>query len=227
MTYAVVLPWCVAPIYEKCARSLKLDNVLTVDNSGKAGRNLGIMRSHNLGIDYMRELDADWLVVMSAACRFGREGGRDFTGQLDEHTDAVVVYAEGVYGWHLIAFHRDTFEAIGRFDENFHPYGYDDCDLAIRVHKAFPSGRWAGVQCSVSDRAAGMAHSLKVGGVHVEAPPQLLYWEQKWGAPPGQDFPAYHDSPFGDPALPLGWWPSSPLTWGAAWDQPAPAERYG
>jgi hypothetical protein len=214
MTYVVVMPYRVEEWKQACLDTCRFDNLLLVDNTDV---NLGIMRAHNLGIDYMREIDADWLIVMSAAVRFGAPGGLDYIDALDANTDWAVIPAQGVFGWHLIAFRRDTIEAAGRWDEHFTPYGYDDVDYSIRIHKALPDHREGGVPVDLTD--AGMGHSLKLGGVKVENRKHLDYLKSKWGHEHGHDFPDYHDRPFGDPNNPVGYWP--PIN-GAAWDQPAP-----
>lgn len=137
MTYTAVLPWVYKPYRDAFMETCRLD-VFEVDNSR---RNLGIMRSHNLGIDRMREDGTEWLVVMSAALRFGPAGGLDLIDHLDHMTGHGVVEAAEVYGWHLIAFRRDIFDAIGKWDPNFSPYGFDDIDLSVRYRLAFREGR--------------------------------------------------------------------------------------
>lgn len=232
MRVAAVLPFVVPDYHHGCALTLRLPNVLHVDNSerGPYGRNLGVMRSHNMGIDYMREIGADWLVVISAAVRFGPPGGLDFLEALEVFPDAACVCAEDVFGWHLIAFPAETIEAAGRWDENFHPYGFDDNDYAIRVRKSRPGAEWVKVPVDVDDSLVGMGHSVKVGGVMdglratVNAEAQLRYFEAKWGNRPGVWFDEYHDTPFDNPWNDVGYWPSSPLTWGATYDARAPEE---
>lgn len=214
MKYVAVMPYIVEDFKEKCLAGCKFDPLLLVDNTSN---NLGIMRSHNLGVDLMREQDADWLVILSAAVRFGVEGGLDFISALDRREGHAVVNAEGLYGWHLMAFSRDCVEAAGRWDENFSPYGYDDNDLAIRIHKAMPDGTWSGVRCDVSDTIMG--HSLKLGGVHAPATPRLSYFIKKWGIAPGPPFEAFHDRPWNDPANDIGYWPEHN---GAEWNRCAP-----
>lgn len=221
MKTVAVLPFIVPHFKDVCLSNCKIDNVLVVDNTE---RNRGVMRSHNLGIDFMRREDADWLLVLSAAVRFAPDtGGRDFTEALaTTHAEAHVVNAVGVYGWHMIAFRRDVIDAVGRWDENYHPYGFDDNDLSIRIHKAMPDAKWWGVTVGVSDTIMG--HSIKVGGVDAPATPLLEYFKGKWGDVPGPPFDAYHDTPWGDPRHDVGYWPAPkhPDLAGGAWDEPAP-----
>ncbi len=214
MRFVAVLPYVLEEFKDRCLDRCMLDNVLLVDNRRT---NLGIMRSHNLGIDAMRELDADWLIVMSAAIRFGGRGGRDFTEALERMAGVAVVNAEGLFGWHLMAFSRATIEAAGRWDENFSPYGWDDCDYAIRVHKAQPGVPWEGVKVDVIDTI--MAHSIKLAGVKVDNGHHMEYFETKWGLLPGPPFPEFHDNPWGNPALDVRYWPPHG---DGRWDEAAP-----
>lgn len=214
MSYVAVMPYRVESWKQACLDTCRFDDLLLVDNTVT---NLGIMRAHNLGIDYMRERDADWLIVMSAAVRFGDPGGLDYVEQLEANTDWSVIPAQKVYGWHLIAFRREVIEAAGRWDENYSPYGYDDVDYSVRIWKALPDHKEGGVPVDLTD--AGMGHSLKLGGVKLDNGRLLRYLVSKWGAPHGQDFSVYWDHPFNDPTNDVGYWP--PIN-GAAWDRPAP-----
>lgn len=217
MKYVCVMPWMWRRFRNKCLAGCRLE-VLEVNNSEN---NLGIMRSHNLGVDEMHRQQADWLIIMSAAVRFGPEGGRDFVKALETtHAEAHVVNAVGLFGWHLMAFRRDVIEAVGRFDENFTPYGLDDNDLSIRIHKAMPEANWWGVTgLEVADTMMG--HSIKLAGLDTPYDPKLRYFTEKWGAGPGPPFEAYYDHPWNDETNPIGFWP--PIN-GARWDGPAPEE---
>jgi len=215
MSYVAVMPYVHRPWMERAMDTCALD-VMLVDNTEY---NRGIMRSHNLGIDRMREQDADWLIVMSAAVRFGKPGGLDFLDQLDKYADYGVVSAEPVLGWHLIAFSRETIELAGRWDENFTPYGWDDVDLAIRIHHESDREQRQ-VPCDVRD--AGKSHSLSLGGVTTDNEALMAYFVRKWGAPHGSAWDAYNACPFGDQCNPTGFWP--PIN-GAVWNGPAPREE--
>lgn len=210
-SYVAVLPWVHQPYRDAFMKTCRLD-VFEVDNSVD---NVGIMRSHNLGIDRMRETDAEWLVVMSAALRFGPAGGLDFIDHLDRMKGHRVVEAAGVFGWHLIAFGRDTLDAIGRWDPNFSPYGFDDIDLSVRYQLVYGNGGqlWDKVPVDVTDE--GMGHSIKLAGVDAPAGPRIDYFVGKWGRHPGRsDLPTY-EHPFNDPANPVGYWPEYE---GERWD---------
>ena len=71
--YVAVMPYRVQDWADACLATCRLDPLLLVDNTV---HNLGIMQSHNLGVDLIREQDADWLIILSAAVlrRTGRAG---------------------------------------------------------------------------------------------------------------------------------------------------------
>jgi hypothetical protein len=210
------MPWIWQAYRDAALSRCKLD-VFEVDNTNI---NLGVMRSHNLGIDEMHRVDADWLLILSAAVRFGPNGGLDFIKALETtHAEAHIVNCVGLFGWHLMAFRRDLIDTVGRWDENFYPYGFDDNDMAIRIRKGMPHANWWGVTgTEISDTTMG--HSIKLAKVHSPANPLLEYFAAKWGQEPhGQEFETFNDHPFNDPVNPIGYWP--PIH-GAEWDKPAP-----
>lgn len=137
MRYVAVMPWVDYLWRNDALQNCKID-VDLIDNSVN---NRGVPRSWNIGIDLMRARDADWLIVMSAALRFGTEGGQDFIRLLESKPDHRVVSALGTYGWHFIAFSRETVETAGRFDENFFPGYLEDIDYAIRMYRVKPDAR--------------------------------------------------------------------------------------
>ena len=127
--YVAVIPSVFQPYTDACVATCKLDNVVVVDNRS---RNLGIAASWNIGIRKMYNHRADWLIIISAAVRFGEPGGLDLVESMRTHPDAMGV-GGGLDGWHLIAFHRRTFDAVGWFDENFYPGYFEDADFGRRV----------------------------------------------------------------------------------------------
>lgn len=137
------------------------------------------MRSHNLGIDKMKEDDSDWLIVLSAAMRFGEPGGLDFIAELEKAPGDLVIEPSYIFGWHLIAFSRQVIEKVGRWDENFTPYGFDDLDYSWRIQKTFDitAPLWRKVSVDVSD--AGMAHSIHIGKVESDVNRLREYFKEK------------------------------------------------
>lgn len=212
-TYTAVLPYAYRPYRDAFMRRCRLD-VLEIDNTET---NRGVMCSHNLGIDEMRRAGSEWLIVMSAALRFDKgTGGLDFIERLDEHAGHRVVEAAGVYGWHLIAFHRSTLERIGRWDANFSPYGFDDIDMSVRYQLAFGSGGQLWDKVPVAVRDVGMAHSLKLGKVSADALPRIAYFQSKWGRHPGASDQPTYEHPFNDTTKPIQYWPAAG---GDSWDR--------
>jgi len=204
--YVCILPSIHEPWTEACLETCKI-RVRVIDNTQ---HNIGSVKSWNLGIDQMIQENAQWLVVLSAAIRFGPAGGLDFIQALDL-PGRLVVEASPVFGWHLIAFHRDLIATVGRFDENFFPYGYDDIDYSYRIQQGYDFEMnkdqwpfwWAKVPIQVED--AGMAHSLKLTNRVVgDMAAPLAYYTQKWGGPKGEE---RWRRPFGDPSNSIRYWP--------------------
>lgn len=211
MRYVAVMPWVDWIWRNDALLNCKID-VDLIDNSEN---NRGVPRSWNIGIDLMRARDADWLIVMSAALRFGNEGGRDFIRLLEAKPDHRVVSALGTYGWHFIAFSRETIETAGRFDENFFPGYLEDIDYGIRMYRVKPDAPWGAYPVDVKD--AGMAHALKKGKIQVDNEQIHSYFNHKWGRAPGGEWHEYNHRPFGHDEYPIAYWPTSPYT-GGSWN---------
>lgn len=231
MKFVAVLPYVWESYYQDCVKTMASElkaHTLFINNTEN---NLGIMRSHNKGIDYMEEQGADWLIIISAAVRFGELGGLDFIEQIEKHQDHHVIHAASenvvggkqsdpaggghnkVFGWHLTAFHRSVFETIGRWDVNFTPYGFDDIDLSLRIRKGMPDVKWDTYPCDVHDTS--MSHSINLAGVEAPSGPRILYFVEKWGRHPGAYQLGSYDRPFNNPENSLAYWPPSH---GETWD---------
>lgn len=213
MKHVAVLPFVLRDWADDCVASMSeefKDGLLLVDNTHT---NLGVMASHNLGVDRVLETQADWLIVVSAAVRFGEPGGSDFLQALRDHVGHHVVESQKVFGWHLIAFSRETLERVGKWDENYSPYGFDDLDYAIRIRLAYELTPpfWAKVPVEATDM--GMGHSIKIAEVEAPAEPRLTYFCKKWGvelAEDGGKSQPRFTHPFDDPSHDFTWWPVPP-----------------
>lgn len=219
MKWVGILPYAYQPYFDECVKTMHpkfKQNVLAVDDTDPNNR-MGIMKIHNLGISKMMADEADWLIVMSAAIRFGKSGGLDLIKTLERHPEDYVIHAgtknvkkagdkNGVFGWHLTAFKREVFENIGNFDENFTPYSLDDIDLSIRIQKHYKGKKgWNTYGCDVSDTT--MSHSINLGGVKATYPPRDSYFQRKWGRAGGDWKVPTYDHPFNDSSKPLSYWP--------------------
>jgi hypothetical protein len=154
----------------------------------------------------MRERDHDWLLICSAAVRFGPAGGRDLLRFLDEAHQAsprppCVEAARGL-GWHLLAFHRETLDRVGDFDPIFHPGYFEDRDWSVRFQRAhgvdsrapgFVGPLWPKVD--VDATLTEVAHGLKRGGVTVDMVGMEQRFYAKWGAQ------EQYATPYNDPEL--------------------------
>lgn len=219
MKYTVVLPWIFEPYKDEYMATQKWapSSLLLVDNTVN---NRGIPGSHNLGIDKMYEDDSEWLIIQSAALRFGRAGGLDFIDNLQTHYDQGfrVMSAQYVAGWHMMAFHREVIDRAGRWDENLGPYGpNDDGDLSARIQKAYGKDYaylCCQIPCMVQDM--GSSHSINLGGLRPRNTQENIeYFRRKWGVSGSGDdkecdITKYYDHPFNDPTKSLKYWPGGP-----------------
>jgi hypothetical protein len=207
MKYTAVLPFIYQPYKDEFEKTCKLD-VMYVDNTVN---NLGIMKSHNLGIDKMIEEDADWLIILSAAIRFGEPGGLDFIKELENSKGYINVPAVGVFGWHLIAFSRECIEKCGKWDENFTPYGWDDIDYSIRMQKGFPDPIYSRLtkRVFIDVKDTTMAHSINLAGVKTDNEKHINYMKNKWNYDVGADqsIDKLYDHPFNDETKSVKYWP--------------------
>lgn len=202
MKYVACLPFRVQEFRDDFMSGCKL-NIFEIDNTQN---NIGIMASHNLGIEKLYEDNAEWLIVFSAAVRFGESGGLDIIEHLSK-TDAQIVEGKPLFGWHLMAFRKDVIDTVGGWDENFTPYGYDDLDYAIRIKKAIPNVKWEKTFFDVSDTVMG--HSINIGGVRSKDNILHQYFYNKWGHYPGGGNPTeeYYDTPFNLPDVDIKYCP--------------------
>lgn len=205
MKYTIVLPFIDREYADECIKSMKFDpaSILLVDNTVD---NIGIMKSHNAGIAKMTADGSDWLIILSASVVFGEQGGLDFIAELEKRPDFVAVEAAGVFGWHLIAFNKKTIEKVGRWDENFTPYGYDDLDLSWRIQLAFDLTGvrpvWEKVPVDLKDK--GMGHSVKTGKIKTQGNDKLRkYFFEKWGG----ITPPIYKNPFNDKSNSVKYFP--------------------
>lgn len=220
MKYAIVVPYAYKPYFDEFLVSLHPElgaNTLFVDDSEWPG-SIGIMKAHNMGIDFMRERGASYLIVMSAGIRFGESGGLDFIKVIEDHPELLVINGAGLnrengeimaMGYHLTAFRAEVFSGIGRWDENFTPYGFDDIDLMLRMKKYFGS-EYKVDSFPVDMEHVSRSHSIELANVVAPSEPRIQYFTEKWGRHPGAwqwDGWAY---PFNNPENSLAFWPPAP-----------------
>ena len=210
MTFLIVLPSIHPPTTEPClagiADSLK-ERLLLVDNTT---RNRGLAASWNLGAQQVLDEGLDWLVILSAATRFGLAGGEDFVALLDFYDPAStwVIESDAPVNQHLMAWSRPMLEGVGLADENFHPIYGEDASFSRRVHVAQAEG-WGGtwVKEPVDAWVTMVGHATKLAGVKVDHDRSRDYYVRCWGGMSGHET---FTRPFGDPDLPLSFWPRPP-----------------
>ena len=197
MTHVAVIPSIYPEWTERCLRGCAL-NTFVVDNTVK---NRGVAASWNLGIDELDRIGGDWLIIVSAAIRFGPPGGLDFLAACEANPDALAVEAAQGIGWHLIAINRRTIDRVGTFDENFHPAYFEDIDYGRRMWLEFDQEQWPRVWADVS--IAGVSHGVDLGGAVVNNYALTKYYRYKWGGDKGQET---YTKPFGN--RPIHHWPA-------------------
>lgn len=199
MKYVAVVPYVYEPYFIKFFDTLKIpiENMLFINNTED---NIGIMKSHNLGVEFMKERNADWLIVMSASVRFGEPGGLDFIKIIEENQEALMIHGAGSWknnegrliksialGWHLTAFNKKVFENVGNWDTNFSNYGYDDTDLTLRIQKHF--GKQYDLRVIPCDfKHESTAHGIQFAFNKIKSPstPRINYFKRKWGKTPDE-----------------------------------------
>lgn len=207
MSYLIVLPSIWPPYTDACMRGLApdlADHLLVVDNTID---NLGVAGSWNVAARHVLDSNLDWLVVLSAATRFGPEGGADFIAALDRYRNSYwVVESSAPVGWHLLAWSRSVFEQVGLFDETFWPAYGEDADMSYRIHTAQRegiAGGWANER--VDAWIAMQGHGCRLAKVQIDYDRAWTYYLKKWGGLSGHEM---YDRPFNDPTLPLSYWPA-------------------
>jgi len=212
MKYVCVLPYAYKPYYDEFVKTCKLENVIAIDNTVN---NIGIMKSHNMGVKAMREAGADYLITLSACLRFGESGGLDFIEQLEKEKP-FMAHASGLWdgnggiepialGWHFTAFSKAIFEKVGGWDTNFSNYGFDDVDLTIRIQKHF--GKDYGLKVYPADfRHESTSHSISLADVKSPSTPRIMYFKRKWNKHPGEWQEEGYSTPF-NLDVPLSYYP--------------------
>jgi hypothetical protein len=162
------------------------------------GHNLGVARSWNVGIRRGLDTGCDYIVLMSACMRFGPILHTTWRRQMETFWGETVIEADG-HSWHLIAFHRRVFEAVGLFDENFYPAYFEAIDFGYRMRLRDMEYGWRHVW--VNALSADVGHGAKTG-VSLPAPPLLDYYREKWNGDKGEE---RYVLPFG--SREIGWFP--------------------
>lgn len=214
-SFLIALPSIYTPFTEDCVASMApalRDNLRVIDNTTI---NRGVAASWN---DVARTVQAegrDWLIVCSAATRFGPPGGEDFIEHLEHHRDAWVVEPGmslsgrlPVVGWHFIAWsRRNVLDRVGLFDENFWPAYGEDMDMSRRILSAAALRRsgagpdfWPKV--TIDAELVMQGHGIKIAKIKIDVPAIHAYYARKWGGTYGHEL---WRRPFGKHRL--DYWP--------------------
>jgi hypothetical protein len=200
VSFHAILPSIYPTWTERCVASMdpeRWTGHLTIRDNTR--ENLGVAASWNLGARTVLNEGQDWLVVISAAVRFGAPGGADFLDVLESSPEDAVLEAGHGIGWHLIAFRRSVLLEVGLFDEVFYPAYWEDIDYGRRYYLRYgPSGEPWWKKVSVDCAIAGFSHGVDLGGARVDSNHLMGLYEAKWGGPKGAET---YDRPYGDRPL--------------------------
>ena len=229
MKYVIVLPYAYGPYVTECLETLDIniiENCVAIDNTDTSPHeNFGVAGTWNLGIDRLREVDGDWLVVMSAAMRF-RDGGQSMIDWLEQRQgqDYLIHFAKadfpeqqwergrsvgieaGNFVWHLTAISREAIENVGKFDTGFFPVYFEDVDYDLRVKKIYGDKQgWSILPIDAYSKS--LRHGVELGGVKSYGEPLAAYFRRKWGKDAGSKYEEYWDHPFNDQTKSLSYFP--------------------
>src|ERR1039458_4503878 len=76
-------------------------------------QNYGVPGSWNLGV----AKGADYTLILSTSVRFTKSLSEVLNKIPEQAGKQIAIYE----GYHMVAIHRDVFDKIGNFDENFYP----------------------------------------------------------------------------------------------------------
>jgi hypothetical protein len=193
------MPFVYRPYMEQCLATIKIphENILLIDNTEK---NIGVAASWNLGYKKMKERECEWLILLSAAMRFGESGMQDFIDAV-EKTEMDFLACEPSHGWHCIAIKSTVFDRVGTFDENFYPGYFEDTDFGYRCELM-------GIRCwgsvwGIQVESMGWSHSTKLGKVKVDGERLGEFMLRKWG---GVRDKYEYKTPFNDPSRTIKDW---------------------
>jgi hypothetical protein len=228
--YTVVIPYVYKPYFDECFKGLKLpfNNIVALDNTVN---NLGVAGSWNKGIEHMRANGNEWLIIVSAAMRFGAPGGLDMIETLSRNPDADIInfcdlefqkedvewrrrfirgttpgVEAGMFSWHCCAISRRVIENVGKFDPNFYPIYFEDIDYDIRINKFYgPTVKWP--IKAIEAHSSDVGHGVKLGNVKSESTPLIAYFAEKWGRHPSATSLPTYERPFNNPNNSVAFFP--------------------
>ncbi|KKL63663.1 hypothetical protein LCGC14_2172860 [marine sediment metagenome] len=183
-------------LMDKSSLGFLKEDILIVDNSRDGfafkydlrthrdpdGHNLGVARAWNVGAREVMEKKLDYLVIVSASMQFGVEFHTTFHKQMMTFWGSNIIEATG-HSWHLIALHRNLFEEIGLFDENFYPAYFEQVDWCYRLKMVGKESGWPHAWLN----ALSQGSALHLPAVSCPADPLLQYYREKWGGDKGEE----------------------------------------
>lgn len=198
MSWAMVIPVVDHELGLQCVSSIDeslRERVCVVNNAPgpstptypKLGRNqwspegnIGVAASWNVGVDFMRAIDADVLWIASSSVHFTR-GATDLD---DRAMGPSGAWAHDM-GWHLVALTAEAFDRCGLFDEGFWPAYWEDTDFSRRMRLTFLGEELIRPTHHIGAKLLGIALSRRV--VDVNLHPNTKRYLAKWGGTDGYE----------------------------------------
>ena len=165
----------VASVDEPVGRWVCIDNGSGADAPGviHLPANLGVSASWNLGIKLT--IDAPWWAIVNDDIVFAPGDLAVLAAAM--HEQPVIATLDG---FSAFAINRPALEAVGWFDENFHPAYVEDCDYEYRARLArVPIIPLAGGL--THERSSTIADARWRKENHRTYPRQNDYFRAKWG----------------------------------------------
>ena len=216
VNYLICIPvYKVTDLVHRCLKSLRGENVLIIDNTGKAEcqvfegsgfeiqyqeRNIGIPKAWNMGL----KKNYDWTFICSSSMLFN-EPFSHITDMLKDY-DGLMFRTS--HDWHLVGIHKDAVEQIGYFDENFYPGYFENTDWDYRCYlKGIWRYKMHIVNAICMQEHAAIANGLPINGFLLHD-----YLTSKWGEDNkdinwGVGHWGSYQHPFNDPSNGIDYWP--------------------
>jgi hypothetical protein len=223
--FVTVVPYIHQPYFDEFYKTWTTPSdelLLAIDNTED---NAGVAESWNQGIDFMRDVGAEWLIICSATMRFAEGAVKQMYDQLSAHPQATVVhfakknitpqtftkpqniptYDEGCFYWHLTAVRAKVFDKVGFFDPNFYPIYFEDTDWDLRYKQTyFIAEKWI---LPIDATSEGLRHGVEKAGVITDTDKGIAYFATKWGRHPSAAELGEYATPFNDPEKNLKYFP--------------------
>ncbi len=170
--------------------------------------NAGCAGSWNIGLRLVEQGELDYVIILSPSCRWNNNVN-DFVKAIEEQEAREPQYFYRAVGQHdtdthAFAVTKKCVDAVGLFDENFHPVYFEDADYFRRQHLlGINHTRIEGIRSS-AELGGGVKKDLRVYRQwQLSAERSKRYYRRKWG---GDTVRESFTTPFNNPNNPMSYW---------------------